>query len=121
SRKITYVIKPPIKHYVGFKKMTNSIVAGMGPAGLSSALSLLIKGHNVTLIDKRMDYTLNQKVIIPEHIITAFMELGLNTTFLYHLRSQNGLISLRKFQNFQLKVLNQIIKNRTVSLAGKEI
>ena len=48
------------------KKTIHSVVVGMGPAGLTSALNLLILGHHVTLIDKRTDYTLKQKVRIPE-------------------------------------------------------
>ncbi|MBI2790324.1 MAG: hypothetical protein HYX61_00070 [Gammaproteobacteria bacterium] len=102
-------------------KPIHTIVAGMGPSGLSSALSLLINGHTVTLIDKRNDYTLRQKVIIPNKLIQDFLDIGVESDYLKKLIARNGLTSLRKFQDFQMSVLTSICHDKKITLHGKSV
>lgn len=99
----------------------NTIVAGMGPSGLSSALSLMIKGHNVTLIDKRDDYTLLQKVIIPNKLIQDYLAIGVESDYLEKLIKKNGLTTLKSFQDFQLSVLASLYHDKKIQVNGVTI
>jgi 2-polyprenyl-6-methoxyphenol hydroxylase-like FAD-dependent oxidoreductase len=102
-------------------KPIHTIIAGIGPSGLSSALSLLINGHNVTLIDKRNNYTLRQKVIIPNKLIQDFLNMGVESDYLKNLIARNGLTSLRKFQDFQMSVLTSICHDKEIMVHGTPV
>lgn len=105
-------------------KKIHSIVVGMGPAGLTSALNLLLSGHNVTLIDKRSDYTLKQKVRISDELFQLFSLYNIDDTFLKKLTRKNFVCSLRKFQAYQLSVLKEIYEKQKITSkkgASKEI
>lgn len=106
--------------------MPHTIIAGMGPAGLSACLALLLKGHKVTLIEKRSEYTLRQKIYIDEKIINLFEHImeghkGVQD-FISHLRGKKNIISIKKFEEFYLKMLEEIIINKSrFQYEGKKI
>ncbi len=102
-------------------KILHSVVVGMGSTGLSSALALMIRGHDVTLIDKRSAYSLAQKVIIPQSLIDEYLEINVNRPFVQKLIKNHGLISLSKFQAFQLEVLSHVCENHFISYRNSRI
>lgn len=104
------------------EKKIHSVVVGAGPAGISAALSLLMKGHDVTLIDKRRDDARKQKVIIPRDLIERFSQIDLaDQTYLQKLRRMNGATSLKSFQRFQMSMLKRIYEGKKITFEGNVI
>lgn len=93
----------------------HSIVVGMGSAGLTAALNLLISGHDVTLIDKISAHALKQKVRIPNELIQQFSLYDFDDAFLKKLAQKNFVCSIRKFQAYQLSLLKTIYEKRKIT------
>lgn len=102
-----------------------TIVVGMGPAGLAATLNLLLVGHRVILIDKRIEYSLKQKVLLPQKIVSMLSQLAeqFNYGFSYisKLKNLHGLTSLRKFSKFQLNILGKIVEAGQLNINGSEV
>ena len=97
-------------------KAIHSVVVGMSAAGLTSALNLLMQGHNVTLIDKRAHYVLRQKVYIPMELIQKFFLFDFDDAFLKKLVENGSITSLRKIQTYQFNLLKSMYEQKKVLL-----
>lgn len=102
------------------KESAHIAVAGMGSAGLSAALYLLIAGHNVTLLDKRDSFTLSQRIIIPKSMTARFAQLDIqdpNVRLYFELLEKGiGLTTISEFEQNQYKLLTEISQNRKIQM-----
>lgn len=57
-------------------KQPVTVIVGSGPAGLSSAFSLMLRNHKIILIDNRDEDTRKQRVYIQGHLIRKFFQLS---------------------------------------------
>lgn len=111
-------------------KRLEFIVAGAGVAGLTASLALLLTGHNVTVVDKRLTCDLKQRVLLKKGLLGKFS--ALSEQFNIKLKTigddnHNMVITtLGDFKEFQFSLLRGIYnrkwfrhKEKIIGISGK--
>lgn len=64
KHKLPYEIPTDMPGENGSMKISDTIIIGMGPAGLACAVLLILAGIDVTLLEKRTNFSRSQKVLL---------------------------------------------------------